>query len=94
MRHLKAEKQADSGTSSIAFIRSGVQKHRAVLAGALGYLLPVGALAILVFTVSQVLGANYSLAVEYKGDIIGFVENENVWGGRQQPCARAHHRLG
>lgn len=79
MRHLKAEKQAGSGTSSIAFIRSGVQKHRAVLAGALGYLLPVGALAILVFTVSQVLGANYSLAVEYKGDIIGFVENENVW---------------
>ena len=35
MRHLKAEKQAGSGTSSIAFIRSGVQKHRAVLAGAL-----------------------------------------------------------
>ncbi|MFQ9900580.1 MAG: hypothetical protein ACLRWF_02190 [Ruthenibacterium sp.] len=75
----KAEKRAGSDTSSIAFIRSGVHKHRAVLAGALGYLLPLGALAILVFTVSQVLGANYSLAVEYNGSLIGFIENETVW---------------
>ncbi len=79
LRHLKAEKRAGSDTSSIAFIRSGVHKHRAVLAGALGYLLPLGALAILVFTVSQVLGANYSLAVEYNGSLIGFIENETVW---------------
>ena len=75
LRHLKAEKRAGSDTSSIAFIRSGVHK----LAGALGYLLPLGALAILVFTVSQVLGANYSLAVEYNGSLIGFIENETVW---------------
>lgn len=70
MRHLKAEKRADGGFQQRAFIRSGVQKRRAVLAGALGYLLPVGALAIPVFTVSQVRGQLF-LAVEYKGDIIG-----------------------
>lgn len=79
LRHLKAERRAGSDTSSIAFIRSGVHRHRAVVAGALGYLLPIGALAILIFTVSQVLGANYSLAVEYNGSLIGFIENETVW---------------
>lgn len=65
--------------AGLAYFRQGVHTYRHLLTGALGWLLPVAAAGVLVFTVSQVLQNGFSLQVTYEGEVLGFVENQAVW---------------
>lgn len=69
----------DGRRAGFAYLRQGIQTYRHLLVGALGWLLPVGAAGIFVFTVTQVLQNGFSLQVTYDGEILGFVENQAVW---------------
>ena len=67
------------GKAGLAYFRQGVHAYRHLLTEALGWLLPVAAAGVLVFTVTQVLQNGFSLQVTYEGEVLGFVENQAVW---------------
>lgn len=60
-------------------MRKTFPKNRSVFLDAFTRVLPVLSLLLFLFTVNQVLSYRYSLAVEYNGDIIGYIESENTW---------------
>ncbi len=76
---VRAAQEGEGKKDGLAYLKSGVKAYRYLVGNALRYLLPLGAAGVLVFTVHQVLGYDYSLAVEYNGQMLGFIENENVW---------------
>lgn len=75
----RAAQEGEGGKDGLNYLKSGVKAYRYLVGNALRYLMPLGAAAVLVFTVHQVLSYDYSLAVEYNGQMLGFIENENVW---------------
>ena len=75
----RAAREGQGRKDGLDYFKSGVKAYRHLVADALRYLMPLGAAAVLVFTVHQVLSYDYSLAVEYNGQMLGFIENENVW---------------
>lgn len=79
--HRQGEKPTGAG---LAYLKSGVRTYHRLISTALSYLLPVSAALIFGVTVYSVLSNPYSLSVEYKGHIIGFIENETVWENAQR----------
>lgn len=76
---VQVAREGEGRKDGLDYLKNGVKAYRYLVGDALRYLLPVGAAAVLVFTVHQVLSYDYSLAVEYNGQMLGFIENENVW---------------
>ncbi len=62
----------------LLYFYRGVRRygHLAVRAGR--YVMPLLALAVFVFTVRHTLSRSFSLAVEVNGELVGYVESENV----------------
>ena len=86
MRHIREmvaeEKQNGTGhTAALAwrYFRSGVREYGHLAKNLLYYLLPLGAGAVFVFTVTQVLQNPFALRVEYKGQLVGYVAQEEVY---------------
>ena len=81
----EARKQGEKPTGAgIAYLKNGVRTYHRLIATALSYLLPLSAALIFSITVYSVLSTPYSLSVEYKGQVIGFIENETVWENSQR----------
>ncbi len=86
MRHIREmvaeEKQHGPGhtaTLTWRYFRSGVREYGHLAKNLLYYLLPLGAGAVFVFTVTQVLQNPFALRVEYKGQLVGYVAQEEVY---------------
>ncbi len=84
---LRQEREA--GSAGLAkkggrYLLRGIYLYRGLLWRGLSYLLPVGAAAVLALTVSSVINSNFALRVEYRGEVIGFIENETVFDSAQE----------
>ncbi|MEG2595275.1 MAG: peptidoglycan DD-metalloendopeptidase family protein [Ruthenibacterium sp.] len=80
-----AKKQGEKASGAgFAYLANGLKTYRHLFLSAASYLLPLSAAAVLFLTIHTVLGTDYSLKVEYKDQLIGFVENENVWENAQK----------
>ena len=81
--HAVAQQERESGGSAtgtgfVYFVR-GVLRNRYLVLGGLAYLLPVGALAVLVVTVHVMLSSTFALRVEFQGEFVGFIADESVY---------------
>lgn len=74
----------EASAAGAAYVRRGVRANRHLLAAALNWLLPVGAAAVMAFTVYSVMHNGFSLRVTYNGEVIGFVESDTVWDSAVQ----------
>lgn len=90
MRNLRTmmRQEREAGSQDVAqkgwnYFKRGVRAYRDLIWNALAYLLPLGASAILVFTVHTVLSYTFALSVEYNGQIVGFIDNETVYEDAQ-----------
>lgn len=81
----EAETLADGSGSRAgwAYLKKGLRTYRKMLFAALSYLLPVGALLIFGVTVRDLLGANFSLGVNYNDNVF-FIESETVWDSAEK----------
>lgn len=83
-----ARAEAEAGGSArgagAAYLKSAMQTYRKLILGALSYLMPIGALCILFFTVNEILTSNFSLGVTYNDDLFVFIENEGVWDSAEK----------
>ncbi len=68
----------------MAFFKEGIKQNKRNIFYALGYLLPVGAVFIFMFTVNSALSTPFSLAVTYNGELMGYVESDTVWDDAEQ----------
>ena len=78
---LRAER-AEGGPvagKGVAYVVRGVRAYRDLVYNALSYLLPIAALLVLVVTVYTVLSSNFALAVQYRGEFVGYIANETVF---------------
>lgn len=78
---LRAEREEGGPVAGkgVAYVVRGVRAYRDLVYNALSYLLPVAALLVLVVTVRTVLGSNFALAVQYRGEFVGYIESESVF---------------
>ncbi|MEG1699217.1 MAG: peptidoglycan DD-metalloendopeptidase family protein [Oscillospiraceae bacterium] len=77
----QGKKQA--AKAGLAYFGRGIIAYRHLILNLLSYLLPVGAAMLLVYTANTMLHYTYALSVEYKGENIGYVANENVYEDAQ-----------
>ena len=70
--------------AGMAYLRQGIRANKGLLLNGLAWLFPLGAAAVMVFTVQQVFANGFSLRVTYNGDVIGFVESDTVWDSAVQ----------
>lgn len=61
------------------YFKRGVTHHRDSVHRALMYLLPAGAAVLCFITIFTMFSYTFALAVEYNGEIVGFVENDLVY---------------
>ncbi len=57
----------------------GFAKHRSFLAGAVNHCLPVLSLILLAVVAVSVFGRSYVLAVDYKGETLGYISEESTY---------------
>ncbi|MEF9975650.1 MAG: LysM peptidoglycan-binding domain-containing M23 family metallopeptidase [Oscillospiraceae bacterium] len=87
MRNIKLEtkklaQQAgkrEAAKNGVAYFFSGIKANIHLLLPVLGYLLPIGACLVFVYTVNTMLEYNFALAVNSNGEQLGFVENQKVF---------------
>ncbi len=58
---------------------NGAVKHKTFLASAVNHVLPVVCITIMLLTAAALFGRNYVLAVEYDGNLVGYVSDENTY---------------
>lgn len=75
----KQQGRAHAAKSALAYFKSGIHEYGYLAKRLVQYLLPIAAGAVFVVTVVQVMGAGYALAVEYDGNLVGYVENAAVY---------------
>lgn len=75
----KEKGSAHAAKKGFAYFISGIKRYGYLGKNIVGYLLPLAAGVVFVITVTTVLGHNYALAVEYKGDLVGYVSNSAVY---------------
>ena len=63
----------------LQYFWSGVRAYGHLAKNLVYYLLPLGAGAVFVFTVVNVLDSQFALAVEYEGQVVGYVGQESVY---------------
>lgn len=78
MRLRRENRSRQQGTDSAISPRDRARQVVAAFGGLAGLLLPVGALAIFIFTVYSVMSMEYALAVEVNGQVIGHISSESV----------------
>ena len=83
IRELVADEQQNgaghAARLALRYLGSGVRRYAYLGKNLLYYLLPLGAGAVFVFTVVNVLDATYVLAVENDGQVVGYVRQEAVY---------------
>lgn len=80
--------EREAGAQDVAqkgwrYFKRGVRAYRDLIWNALAYLMPLGATAILFFTVHTILSYTFALSVEYNGQMVGFIANETVYEDAQ-----------
>ncbi len=68
----------------LLYLGSGARRHTHLIFEVLGWLLPVAAGALFVFTVRTVLDNRYVLQLSYDDQVLGYVENEEVFETARQ----------
>ena len=79
---MAAERENGAGAmlaAAVRYLASGVHRYGYLGKNLLYYLLPLGAGAVFVFTVAHVLGSQFALAVEYRGKVVGYVDQASVY---------------
>ncbi len=82
LRTLVREEREFGGSpagAGAAYLLHGVRSYRHLLWRSAAYLLPLAALAVLGVTVRTVFSYTFALRVEYRGETVGFIENEGVY---------------
>lgn len=80
--HIMREERAAGGSAAgkgTAYFLRGIVQNRTLISHGLSYLLPAGALAVFLITTSSVLSSTFALRVDYRGEFVGFIENESVY---------------
>ncbi len=72
----------------LLYFGRGVRLYFPLLRASVAYVIPVCALALFVYTVNAVLSYNYILAVEVDGQVVGYVENEQVFDSAKAEVAQ------
>ena len=86
-------KEREAGSAGLAkkgwrYVLRGVYVYRGLIGRSLAYLMPIGAAAVFAFTVHSVLGSNFALRVEYRGQQIGFIARDTVFDEAQTIIAQ------
>lgn len=79
---LRQEREAGGGNvagKGWRYLLNGIHAYRDLAWNALSYLLPLAAGAVFVLVVHTVLNYQFALRVEYRGEIVGFIESETVY---------------
>lgn len=61
------------------YAKEGVKKNAYLAKNLAYYILPLAAAVVFVVTVYQFMSTNYALAVEYQGQVVGYVKEESVY---------------
>lgn len=70
---------AHAAAMALRYLASGVRKYAYLTKNLLYYLLPLAAGAVFVLTVVRVLGSQFVLRVEYRDQVMGYVDHESVY---------------
>ena len=61
------------------FFKYGWLWNKHLIARLLNYLMPIAALSVCLVTISSMVRLNYALEVVYNGQVVGYINNENVY---------------
>lgn len=61
------------------YAKTGIKENAYLAKNLAYYILPLAAAVIFVVTVNQFMSTNYALAVEYQGQVVGYVKEEAVY---------------
>lgn len=79
---VRAERQTHGAPRALAggllYFQRGVRRYAHLAVRPARYVMPLLALGVFVFTVRHTLSRSFSLAVEVNGELVGYVESENV----------------
>lgn len=78
MREEKKKKHGHPTRAAVGYFTSGVRVHGHLALNLLGIALPVLALAAFAVTAYSILSADYGLAVEMNGQVLGYVTDQSV----------------
>ena len=80
---IQEEKEAfgrvHAAKEGLVYFASGVKRYFPLLVRAASYVMPLLALGVFAYTVHTVLNYNYVLAVEVDGNVVGYVQSEQVF---------------
>lgn len=88
---MKEERKLEDGHSvkeGAAYFKRGVKLYYPLIKQSVAYVIPVLALGMFVYTVRTVMDYHYALAVEVNGEVVGYVENEQVFDDATAEIAR------
>lgn len=63
----------------IKYFTGGIKKHGHLMKNLIEWAVPLTTFVICAFWVNLNLNANYALAIEYNGEVVGYVENDAVY---------------
>ncbi len=72
----------------LRYLGGGIRKHTHLITDIIGWLLPVAAGAVFVFTVRTVMDYQYVLQLSYDDQVLGYVVSEDVFETAQQDVRR------
>lgn len=83
---IRAERETGGSAvkAGTSYFMRGVRVYSGLIRRSLSYLFPIGAAAVFGVVVWSVLGQNYALAVEYRGEIVGYIADETVYEEAQK----------
>ncbi|MBP8855884.1 MAG: peptidoglycan DD-metalloendopeptidase family protein [Oscillospiraceae bacterium] len=79
----KQQGNARAAKAGLQYFGRGILMYRHLIANLASYLLPIGAALLFVYTANTMLGYTYALSVEYKGESLGYIANENIYESAQ-----------
>ena len=83
---IRAERAAGGSAvkAGTSYFFRGIRIYSGLIRRFLSYLFPIGAAAVFGVVAWSVLGQNYALEVEYRGEVVGYIANETVYEQAQQ----------
>lgn len=79
LRSLKKEDKEDYNAQLKYYVGKAFDKHKRVFVYAMNTVLPIIAFIIMVLTIRAVANRTYALQVDYNGQTVGYVANEEVY---------------
>ncbi len=73
---------------TLGYIGDGIKRNAHLIPDVLGWLLPVAAAGLFVFTVRTVMAQEYVLQVSFDGNVLGYVQGDEVVEQAQQDVQR------